>query len=230
MVLFDWVSWNQNQSYHNGQSQDRKNNPNSQQELKVKTSRLPEARENGNDQVVTGFSSVHGLVEREWHECFRFNYRANNATQTKTKKFWITYDTELKIAPIYKRYSLDLLRLLLDIPLLLDALDLNSPPYATWLGTSSSGNATPSGNTVCSNMCASLNHMSVMLHMSHTVEWSPWLPAHDMSSMHSKSFFTCSLSVLLGTCLSRINWMLTCETNTTIIRATFIHEFASHAK
>ena len=43
----------------------------------------------------------------------------------------MTYDTELKIAPIYKKHSLDLLRLLLDIPLLLDALDLNSPPYAT---------------------------------------------------------------------------------------------------
>ena len=52
-----------NQIQNNGQSE-KKKYPKSQWEFKVKTMKLPKARENAGDQVVIGFSSWIWLVEK----------------------------------------------------------------------------------------------------------------------------------------------------------------------
>ena len=52
---FDWVSKNQNKVFTTA-NQERENITRSQSDSDVKTSKLPEARENAGDQVVIGFS------------------------------------------------------------------------------------------------------------------------------------------------------------------------------
>ena len=66
---------------------------------------------------------------------------------------------------------LDLHKLLLETALPLE-LVLTSPPATTEARVSSLASAPPLGNTCSNNMCASLNQMLVILHISHTVAWS----------------------------------------------------------
>lgn len=105
----------------------------------------------------------------------------------------------------------DLHRLLLETALPLELVLTRPPPDTTEPSASSAANVTPSGNTWSSNMCANLNQILVMLHISHIVEWSPCLPAQEISNMHFRSFLMSSFSELVGTCLSRINWIFICH-------------------
>ena len=66
----------------------------SQLELKVKTSKLPEARENVGDQPMVGFSFASDWL-RGWR---KFSGPITDRSKVQPVQSWITFDTCLKIA------------------------------------------------------------------------------------------------------------------------------------
>ena len=66
----------------------------SQFELKVKTSKLPEARENVVDQPMVGFSFASDWL-RGWR---KFSSPITDRSKVQPVQSWITFDTCLKIA------------------------------------------------------------------------------------------------------------------------------------
>ena len=81
----------QNHCNHNGQSEERKISQRANQDLK--TSKLPEARENAGDQVVIGFSFVSDW-SRERRE---FSKPITERSKAKPMQSEITFNTQLKL-------------------------------------------------------------------------------------------------------------------------------------
>ena len=79
------------QSNHNGRLEVRKIPLRANENSKVKTNKLPKARENADDQVMMGFSFASDWL-RKGHEFF------GPITERKTIQSRITFDTQLKIA------------------------------------------------------------------------------------------------------------------------------------
>ncbi len=93
-AVFIWVSWNQNQSYHSGQSQSTKTmqwtNQNSKQ-LHVASKKRGKTCE----RVAIGFCFPSDWSGK-WREIFKpIAKRLSNA---KPKQMWITCDTQVKPA------------------------------------------------------------------------------------------------------------------------------------
>ena len=89
---FHWVSQSQNQSNHNGKSEERVKIPLIANELKVKTAKSPKARENAGDQVVIGFSFASDWL-RDWRES---SGPMTEQSKTKHGLFRISFDTHFK--------------------------------------------------------------------------------------------------------------------------------------
>ncbi len=92
-AIFDWVSYNQNQSYHCGQSQDT-DNPVNKSKLEANTSSWHEARENVRERVTIGFDFTSDWL-RKWCEIFKPITQRSSAKPTQTR---IMFDTQVKIA------------------------------------------------------------------------------------------------------------------------------------
>lgn len=60
----------------------------------MKTSKLPKAQENAGEQVMIGFSFTCDWLT-EWRE---LSGPITGRSEAKTKQFWTTFDTRLKIA------------------------------------------------------------------------------------------------------------------------------------
>ena len=86
------MSQSQNQSNHNGKSEERVKIPLIANELKVKTAKSPKARENAGDQVVIGFSFASDWL-RDWRES---SGPMTEQSKTKHGLFRISFDTHFK--------------------------------------------------------------------------------------------------------------------------------------
>ena len=93
------MSQSQNQSNHNGKSEERLKIPLIANELKVKTAKSPKARENADDQVVIGFSFASDWL-RDWRES---SGPMTERSKTKQRLFWISFDTHFKKSDLCER-------------------------------------------------------------------------------------------------------------------------------
>ena len=83
-----------NQINRSGQSEERNTSVRCQRELKVKTAKLPKARENAGDRVMIGVSFAFNWL-REWR---KFSLPIRERIKAKPMQSRITFEPQLKTA------------------------------------------------------------------------------------------------------------------------------------